>query len=212
MKHPIRSPADLAGLKFDERGLVPVVAQDATTGAVLMLAWADREALLASLETGQMTYHSRSRGTTWMKGETSGHTQRVVSLAADCDRDAVLATVDQTGPACHEGTGTCWGAAEVRPVATILGTLDALAAERLAHPAGGYTDRLLEDSQLAASKVTEEAAEVATVLTGGDNEDTLEHEAADLLYHLVVAIRGGRGTLYDALVELAARHGDRPTS
>ncbi len=205
MKHPVTSDS-LGSLAYDERGLVPVIAQDEATGAVLMMAWANREALARSLESGRMTYWSRSRDKLWAKGEESGHIQELVALGADCDRDAVLATVRQTGPACHENTGTCWSDAADKPVASMLGFLDRLAAARAAQPAGGYTDRLLADAAFAAAKVEEEAGEVGAVLRGEDNEDTLEHEAADLLYHLVVAVRAGGSNLAAALRELQARH------
>lgn len=205
MKHAIESAADVDALRFDDAGLVPVVAQDEATGAVLMLAYANRDALLKSLETGRMTYWSRSRGELWEKGATSGHTQRVVALAADCDRDAVLAVVDQEGPACHEGTGTCWTHRDALTAATFLGVIDRLAADRKDEPGGGWTDKLLANPELVASKVVEEANEVAAVLRGEDNEDTLEHEAADLLYHLVVALRGADSSLGAVLRELRGR-------
>lgn len=204
MKHPLRTPEDLDTLTYQD-GLVPVIAQDEVTGAVLMLAWADREALAASLATGRMTYWSRSRKAVWRKGDTSGNVQHVVALAADCDRDAVLATVRQEGPACHEGTGSCWSSGPA-PIASWLGAIDRLAADRAAAPAGGYTDTLLADAGLAADKVLEEAGEVADVLRGLDNDDTLEHEAADLLYHLVVALRAGGSDLGRVLAELRDRH------
>jgi len=206
LKHAITTPGDIATLRFGPDGLLPVIAQDEATGAVLMLAWADAEALRRSLDTRRMTYFSRSRGRHWVKGEESGHTQHLVALAADCDRDAVLAIVHQHGPACHEGTGTCWTAGPMAPVATWLGVLDALAAARAAAPAGRYTDRLLADPTLAAAKVLEEAGEVARVLRGEDNDDTLEHEAADLLYHLVVALRAGGSDLAAVLRELRGRN------
>ncbi|MGB0653449.1 MAG: bifunctional phosphoribosyl-AMP cyclohydrolase/phosphoribosyl-ATP diphosphatase HisIE [Thermoplasmatota archaeon] len=206
MKHPLTKEA-LEDLRFDERGLVPVIAQDEPTGAVLMLAWANREALEQSLATGRMTYWSRSRGRLWTKGEESGHTQKLVALAADCDQDAVLAVVEQAGPACHEKTGTCWTHRDEAPVATELGNLDRLALDRRLAPAGGYTDSLLADADLAAAKVVEEASEVAAVLRGQDNDDSLEHEAADLLYHLIVALRGAETSLEAVLRELRARHG-----
>lgn len=205
MKHALRSADDVEGLRFDDAGLVPVVAQDEATGAVLMLAWADAAALRQSLETGRMTYWSRSRGELWQKGATSGHTQSLVSLAADCDRDAVLAVVKQEGPACHEGTGTCWSEQAAPPVATFAGVIDRLASARLEHPQGRYTDRLLADPALAAAKILEEAREVADVLEGKDNDDSLDHEAADLLYHLIVALRGGGSDLDAVLRELQQR-------
>lgn len=204
MKHAI-SVANLDGLSYNEDGLIPVVAQDETTGAVLMLAWANQDALRQSLDTGRMTYWSRSRQALWAKGDTSGHTQRLVSLSADCDRDAVLAVVDQTGPACHENTGTCWTERIHPPVASWLGVLDRLCADRKASPEGRYTDRLLADPGFAASKIEEEAAEVGAVLRGEDNDDTLEHEAADLLYHLIAGLHAAGCDLDTVLRELQRR-------
>lgn len=206
MKFPVIQET-LDDLRYDTDGLVPVVAQDEATGAVLMLAWADRAALEKSLETGRMTYWSRSRGALWTKGETSGNVQGVVGLFADCDRDAVLAVVRQTGPACHEDTGSCWTDGPALPVAGFLGIIDRLAAQRVRKPTGGYTDSLLADPALVASKVVEEASEVAAVLRGEENEDSLEHEAADLLYHLVVALRGSGSEVGAVLRELQGRHG-----
>lgn len=105
--------AALDGLVFDDRGLLPVVVQESTTKDVLMLAWASREAVRRTLETGRATYWSRSRGELWVKGETSGHAQRVVSVATDCDGDTLLYSVEQTGPACHTGTTTCFTGREI---------------------------------------------------------------------------------------------------
>jgi phosphoribosyl-AMP cyclohydrolase len=107
---------DVGDLKYDERGLIPAVAQDATTGEVLMLAWMSAESLRRTLETGRATYWSRSRRSLWVKGETSGHVQEVVELRADCDGDAVLLRVNQTGPACHTGARSCFFE-EVAPAA-----------------------------------------------------------------------------------------------
>jgi phosphoribosyl-AMP cyclohydrolase len=105
-------PADLlATLKRDADGLVPAIAQDHRTGEVLMLAWMDQEALRRTLATGRATYWSRSRGAYWAKGETSGHIQRVRAVAVDCDRDALLLSVEQSGPACHTGTPSCFATA-----------------------------------------------------------------------------------------------------
>lgn len=206
MKHPIDSPEAVATLAFNDDGLVPVVVQEESTGAVLMLAWANADALNQSIATRRMTYWSRSRQAIWTKGETSGNTQALVALAADCDRDAVLAVVEQTGPACHENTGTCWTHREAAPVATILGVLERVAAHRRHAPQDRYTDSLLANPELAAEKIVEEANEVATVLRGLDNEDSLEHEAADLLYHLVVGLQGAGMGLAPVLKELASRH------
>ena len=99
---------DPATLTYDERGLVPVIAQDHASGQVLMFAWMNAEAVAATLETGKVTYWSRSRGAFWVKGETSGHHQRLVELRVDCDRDCLLVLVEQTGPACHTGRRTCF--------------------------------------------------------------------------------------------------------
>lgn len=101
-------PFDPASLKYDQNGLVPCIAQDHATGEVLMLAWMNAAALEQTLASGRMTYWSRSRAAFWVKGETSGHTQRMVSLALDCDRDCLLAAVEQTGPACHTGARSCF--------------------------------------------------------------------------------------------------------
>lgn len=198
----------IQGLTYDEDGLVPVVAQERITGQVLMLAWADQAALQASLETDQMTYWSRSRKEQWVKGETSGHTQRLRGLYADCDGDAVLAVVEQEGPACHTGADTCW-CTKRAPLATFLGELDQVIRSRGRDaPEGSHTVALLQDPAAAAAKVTEEADEVARVVRGEANEDSLEHEAADLIYHLLVAARS-RGVDLEAVVrELAGRHKD----
>ena len=99
---------DLAGLRFDDRGLIPAIAQDATTSEVLMMAWMNAEAVARTLDTGRVTYWSRSRQAFWIKGETSGHVQALVSMAVDCDRDCLLVQVNQTGPACHTGRRSCF--------------------------------------------------------------------------------------------------------
>ena len=101
-------PFDPAALRFDDRGLIPAIAQDHASGEVLMLAWMNAEAVARTLESGQVTYWSRSRGAFWVKGETSGHHQRLVELRLDCDRDCLLALVDQTGPACHTNRRSCF--------------------------------------------------------------------------------------------------------
>lgn len=189
----IRSAEDLAALAFDADGLVPVVAQDVATGRVLMVAWASREALQRTLETGLMHYWSRSRQTLWKKGETSGHLQRVAELRADCDRDTVLARVRAEGPACHTGEPTCFGDVPGVPPGGALGelwtTLEARARDR---PEGSYTVRLLDDPNLCVKKLGEEAAElVAALARGGDGAAA---EAADLLYHVMAALlAAGRG-------------------
>jgi phosphoribosyl-ATP pyrophosphohydrolase/phosphoribosyl-AMP cyclohydrolase len=199
---------NLDELKYNEEGLVAVVAQDRATGAVLMQAWANKDALKQALTTNEMTYWSRTRNKLWTKGEESGHKQALVQLKVDCDKDAVLALVEQEGPACHRETGTCFTDERAIPVAGFLGELDRLIASRAKdRPEGSYTTKLLEDPSLAAGKVVEEAKEVATVLKGKPNPDTLQHEAADLLYHLMVALRGKGIGLREVVAELMARHG-----
>lgn len=199
---------NLDELKYNEEGLLPVVTQDRATGAVLMQAWANKEALKHSLTTNEMTYFSRQRNKLWTKGEESGHTQKLIHLKVDCDKDAVLAVVEQTGVACHRETGTCFVDDRSIPAAGFLGELDRLVAARSKdRPEGSYTTKLLEDPSLAAGKVVEEAKEVALVLKGKPNPDTLQHEAADLVYHLLVACRGKGVGLREIVQELLVRHG-----
>jgi phosphoribosyl-ATP pyrophosphohydrolase/phosphoribosyl-AMP cyclohydrolase len=195
---------DLTTLDFEKgNGLVTVVAQDATTGAVLMVAHADREALERTLATGEMHYRSRSRGL-WHKGATSGNVQRVVALAADCDGDAVLARVAPAGPACHTGAVTCFGA----PTGDALSTLDATLAARAADAPPGappsYTQRLLADRNLRLKKLGEEMAELVTACADGDRARAAE-EGADVMYHALVALRAVGVTLDDVRVVLAGR-------
>lgn len=204
---PVETDADLDGLDFEKSGgLVPVVTQDARTGAVLTLAFADREALERTLARGEMHYRSRSRDELWHKGATSGNVQRVISLRADCDADAVLARVEPAGPACHTGEMTCFGA-PATPAAAVLSELaevvDARARER---PEGSYTVRLLDDENLRLKKLGEEGAELVAALARGRSEDAAR-EAADLLYHLLVALRGSGVSLEDVLEVLRERRG-----
>jgi phosphoribosyl-ATP pyrophosphohydrolase/phosphoribosyl-AMP cyclohydrolase len=198
---------DLQQLNFAKgNGLVTVVAQDAATGAVLMVAHADREALERTLATGEMHYRSRTRGL-WHKGATSGNVQRVVSLAADCDADAVLARVTPAGPACHTGAMSCF--AQAAPPATeALSALDAtIAARATAPPADArpsYTQRLLADRNLRLKKLGEEIAELVTACADADTGRAAE-EGADVLYHTLVALRAVGVSLDDVRRVLAAR-------
>jgi phosphoribosyl-ATP pyrophosphohydrolase/phosphoribosyl-AMP cyclohydrolase len=203
---------DLDTVNFEKgQGVVTVVAQDAATGTVLMVAHADREALEHTLATGEMHYRSRTRGL-WHKGATSGNVQRVVSLSTDCDGDAVLARVAAAGPACHTGAVSCFGELALAPDA--LSTLDATIAARAASPPDAssppsYTRRLLDDRNLRLKKIGEEAAELVTACADGDAGRARE-ETADLLYHALVALRALGGSLNDVRVALAARAGRRP--
>lgn len=219
----------LPTLRFDERGLVPVVAQDATSGEVLMLAYADAEAVEATLATGQAHYHSRSRGRLWRKGESSGNVQRVLEVRYDCDEDALLYRVEQTGPACHTGNRSCFyraaslaatgegapGAAAAAGGGAALGEvmalLESVVADRLERlPEGSYVRRMHERGiGYVAQKVIEEAGESA-VAALEHKDDELVAESADLLFHLSVLLaeRGvGLGRVAD---ELATRHRDSP--
>ena len=173
-------------------GLVPVVAQDVLTGKVLMLAYMDEESLRATRETGFMHYHSRSRGKLWKKGEESGHVQEVVALELDCDGDAILAKVRQTGPACHTGEATCFhrrlhGSGDV-----VLDELLRVMAERKAHPnPASHTSKLFASENLRLKKVVEEAGEVLMAAKDHDREKLAE-ELADLAFHaLAVAMAEG---------------------
>jgi len=181
------------GIRYDEKGLVPVVAQDAGTGEVLMLAYADEEALTKTIETGEAHYHSRSRGELWRKGETSGNTQKVVEVRLDCDGDALLYKVEPRGPACHTGENSCFFTPLVsadRDAPNLGRTLTSLArtiAERHREmPEGSYTVKLIErGTGYIAQKVGEEAVEVVVAAL---KEEKLSEESADLLYHLLILL------------------------
>jgi phosphoribosyl-ATP pyrophosphohydrolase/phosphoribosyl-AMP cyclohydrolase len=199
---------DLDALDFTrDDGLVTVVAQDASTGVVLMVASADREALERTIASGEMHYRSRRRGA-WHKGATSGNVQRAVSLTADCDGDTVLARVAAAGPACHTGSVSCFGAG----IGDVLDELDATIAARAvaADPAGrGHTQRLLADRNLRLKKIGEEASELVTACADGDAARATE-ECADLFYHALVALRAAGGSLAGVRAVLAGRAGRAP--
>ena len=208
MNH-VDSVADLDRLDFAKGGgLVTVVAQDARSGAVLMVAHADREALERTLATREMHYRSRSRGL-WRKGHTSGNVQQVVALFHDCDADAVLAIVRPAGPACHTGTTSCFGD---EPAAPTLGVSDALdrlntTIQERGHAGDSttsYTRRLLDDRNLRLKKLGEEAAELVIACADGDRERAVS-ESADLFYHVLVALRSLDAGLPDVRATLAER-------
>jgi phosphoribosyl-ATP pyrophosphohydrolase/phosphoribosyl-AMP cyclohydrolase len=189
-------------VRFDRDGLVACVCQDVGTGEVLMVAWADREALRDTLATGFATFHSRSRGVLWRKGETSGHTLRVAAIRPDCDGDTLLLEVEPAGPACHTGTRSCFGA----DGGGVLGRLrETIGDRREAAPESSYTARMLHAPRAyVARKVGEEAAEV---LTDEPASDTLVGEVADLWFHAMLLLaRDGLDPLAP-LAELARRHG-----
>jgi phosphoribosyl-ATP pyrophosphohydrolase/phosphoribosyl-AMP cyclohydrolase len=182
---------------------VVVVTQDAATGRVLMVAHADREALARTIETGEMHYRSRRRGL-WRKGETSGNVQKVVSLALDCDGDTVLARVIPSGPACHTGQVSCFPDSS-QP--TVWGALVETIRARRSQVAGddrSYTRVLLGDRNLRLKKIGEEAAEFVTACADSDGDRAVE-EAADIVYHVAVALEA-LGTSLEAVgVELSRR-------
>jgi len=199
-------------VKFDERGLVPCVAQDFATGEVLTLAYASEESLRLTVEMGEMHFFSRSRGKIWRKGEESGNVLRLKQLRYDCDGDAVLALVEPTGPACHTGERTCFyrelGGESPEPVAyealaALQRTLRSRAAER---PEGSYTVTLLDDPKLIGEKVEEEAEEVVRAAREESDERVAE-EAADLLYHLSVLLASRELPLAAAMEVLNGRRG-----
>ncbi len=200
---------DLDSIDFAKGGgLVSVVAQDATTGDVLMVAFADREALDATQRTGEMHYRSRTRGL-WHKGETSGNTQKVVSLTADCDSDAILARVVPAGPSCHTGAITCFTTPGVTPppsdaFAVLDATIDDRATQTPASASPSYTRRLLDDRNLRMKKIGEEAAEFVLACADSDPERATS-EAADLLYHTMVALHALGIRLSDVREELSRR-------
>jgi phosphoribosyl-ATP pyrophosphohydrolase/phosphoribosyl-AMP cyclohydrolase len=175
-------------LEFGRDGLIPVVAQDRASGDVLMVAWADAEALRLTAETGCAHFWSRSRQALWKKGETSGHTLRVREARADCDRDTLLLIVEPEGPACHTGARTCFGD-DASSDAGLIEALARLIAERdRARPEGSYTTRLLAKGlDHTLKKIGEEATEVV-LAAKGEGDERLAEEAADLLFHLLVAL------------------------
>jgi len=178
---------DVGKVRFDERGLVPTIVQDAGSGTVLMLAWMDREAIAATERTGEVHFHSRSRGTLWRKGETSGNTLHAVEMRIDCDGDALLVRAHPTGPVCHTGDATCWGPDPAPTLARTVSELAALLAQRRRDlPADSYSAELFRKGRGAiAQKVGEEALELALAATAETRERAVS-ELTDLLYALLV--------------------------
>ncbi len=216
-------------IRFDERGLAPVIAQDAKTGAVLTLAYANREALERTLQSGEAHYYSRSRGELWRKGATSGNTQRVVEVRLDCDGDALLYRVEPRGPACHTGEESCFfttlsgdeggvaaeateltcasrgGDGEADFGAVVGGLAATIARRHREMPEGSYTAKLLgEGTERVAQKVGEEAVEVVVAALGGER---LAEEAADLVYHLLVLLEERGVGVGEVARVLRDRHG-----
>ncbi len=223
---PAIAPVDPAAVAWGPDGLAPAVVQDARTGEVLTLAWMNRESLARTLETGQTWFWSRSRAELWHKGATSGNTQRVTGVSADCDRDALVVQVEPAGPACHTGARTCFHAplrgvepvtsAEDHPV--IRGTWDlgeaidglarTIARRKAELPQGSYTTYLFQAGlDKVLKKVGEEATEVVIAAKNPD-DDALVGELADLVYHLLV-LMAERGVTPEQLA-LRLRQRRRP--
>lgn len=200
---------DIETLDWDKNaGLIPAVIEDAVSGRVLMLAYMNREALQKTLETKRVTFFSRSKGRLWTKGETSGNFLNLVDLAADCDKDTLLVTVNAEGPACHLGTTSCFGDLQSRW--QFLRDLEVLLASRKgADPATSYTASLYaRGTKRIAQKVGEEGVETALAATVHDREE-LRNEAADLVYHLLVLLQAENLELADVIDILRERHAAR---
>ena len=204
---------DMSKIKFDGNGLVPAIAQDARTGRVLMLAYMNAQSLQMTLDSGYATYFSRSRQQLWRKGETSGHTQRVLEMRYDCDGDALLLTVEQEGPACHTGEISCFHNAiltadeeDLPPTSGVVQQVYNVICDRKAHPReGSYTNYLLDKGvEKICKKVGEEASE--TIIAAMKRSKTeVCYEAADLVYHLLVLLFEQGVTPDDLWAELARR-------
>lgn len=197
-------------IKFDEKGLVPAIAQDVNTKEVLMLAYMNKESLKKTLETGKATYYSRSRTELWQKGETSGHIQNIKGIYYDCDADTILLKVEQVGVACHTGSYSCF----FNPIieeekvagAEILQEVYSVVLDRQENPKeGSYTNYLLEKGiDKILKKVGEETAEVI-IAAKNEGNDELRYEASDLLYHLMVLFVNKELKLQDVYKELQSR-------
>ena len=203
--------ADLSAIRYDARGLVPAIAQDAYTGEVLMQAYMNAESLQATLDSGYATYWSRSRNELWRKGATSGNLQKVIRMSYDCDADSILMQVEAKGPACHTGARSCFFNpvvdGDMPATAAILDTIEKTVADRAANPKpGSYTNYLLDKgAEKIGKKVGEEATEAVIAAVKGD-ADGLAGEAADLLYHLTVLLYQQGVSLRDVWEVLKKRH------
>ena len=200
----------MENVKFDKNGLICAIAQDYETGEVLMQAYMNAEALDATLKTGYAHYYTRSRQKLWKKGEESGHTQKVVSAAFDCDRDCILLQIEQTGAACHTGERSCFHDPVVTSAQgglTFLGELVRVVEDRKNNPVeGSYTAYLFgRGVDKIAKKMGEEAVEVVIASKNDDKED-LTREIADLTYHLLVLMEEKGVSLADVCTELKKRH------
>lgn len=202
--------SDVETLAWDKGdGLLPVVVQHARDGSVLMQAWMNRDALRATLERRRVVFFSRSKQRLWEKGETSGHTLAVVDLRTDCDSDCLLVSALPAGPTCHTGTRTCFGDAPQSDAETLafIGELQRIIADRIAtSPEGSYTARLFNEGvRRMAQKVGEEGLEVALAAVG-EADEALLGECADLVFHLLLLLRGRNLRFEQVVAELHGRH------
>ena len=201
---------DLDTLKFDEKGLIPAIVVDAESKKVLTLAYMNRESLEISMQEGRTCFYSRSRQELWRKGETSGNVQHIVSITADCDRDALTVEVIKDGPACHLGTDSCFSNPVFRSdfpePFTLEGLMKLLEGRKTEKKEGSYTTYLFEKGiDKILKKVGEETTEVIVAGKGGDKRETI-YEIADLTYHVMVLMIEMGISLEDIHKELASRH------
>ncbi len=197
-------------LKFDEKGLIPAIVVDAVSKKVLTLAYMNRESLQITMEKELTCFWSRSRQELWLKGETSGNYQHVVSITADCDRDALVVMVEKDGPACHLGTDSCFEApvyqSENRSEFSLEGLMNLLQGRKEQMPAGSYTTYLFEKGlDKILKKVGEECTEVIIAGKAQDKKETI-YEIADLAYHVMVLMVQAGISIEDIHRELASRH------
>ena len=197
-------------LKFDEKGLIPAVVVDSVTKKVLTVAYMNRESLQISMEKELTCFWSRSRQELWLKGETSGNYQHIVSITADCDRDALIVKVEKDGPACHKGTESCFNdlvwESEERHEFTYEGLMELIAGRKTEKKEGSYTTYLFEKGlDKILKKVGEETTEVSIAAKDKDKKNTI-YEIADLTYHVMVLMIEAGISLDDIHKELASRH------
>jgi phosphoribosyl-ATP pyrophosphohydrolase/phosphoribosyl-AMP cyclohydrolase len=201
---------DIEKLKFDENGLIPAVVVDSFTKKVLTVAYMNKESLKISMEKGLTCFYSRSRKELWLKGETSGNYQHIVSITADCDYDALTVVVEKDGPACHTGTDTCFTnevyQSDERHEFTVNGLYDLLVGRKKDRPEGSYTTYLFEKgTDKILKKVGEECTEVIIAGKADDKKETI-YEIADLAYHTMVLMVQMGISVEDIQRELASRH------
>ena len=197
-------------LKFDEKGLIPAIVVDSITKKVLTLAYMNKESLQISMEKGLTCFYSRSRQELWLKGETSGNYQHIVSITADCDKDALVVVVDKDGPACHTGTDSCFTApvweSDERHEFSLEQLMDMLYGRKVEKKEGSYTTYLFEKGlDKILKKVGEECTEVIIAAKADDKKETI-YEIADLCYHVMVLMLQQGISLEDIHKELAGRH------